>query len=306
MMKKIVLIIGNGFDLDLGFKTSYNDFIKTGVLRKYINPLIRKLLQQHSIQSWIDIEEFLKEHASQDKYAYDEKTILEGYLILRDELLKYIKSLTYDNINANNTALMLLSAVLQYSSVQIFSFNYTDLNTICQVYGISCRAHITHIHGKSADNSIILGFDDDTNIKKNAYSCMIKSHSAYYRSANINKALLNADEIIFFGHSLGSTDYHYFRHFFMSRVQENCISDDQLKKIRIFTFDEQARQRILLQIRNMNDRKTNMLYDLNDFRIFRTQEDREEIALYCQDLSNKSIRDGRSNTQQKRNNNYWL
>lgn len=44
--RKIVLILGNGFDLDLGLKTSYKDFWESDYCpKKYPAPLIRHLKQ---------------------------------------------------------------------------------------------------------------------------------------------------------------------------------------------------------------------------------------------------------------------
>ncbi|MBP5517465.1 MAG: hypothetical protein J6X91_02220 [Bacteroidales bacterium] len=45
--RKIVLVIGNGFDLDLGLKTSYKDFWESEFCPKdYPSPLIRHLNSQ--------------------------------------------------------------------------------------------------------------------------------------------------------------------------------------------------------------------------------------------------------------------
>lgn len=68
------------------------------------------------------------------------------------------------------------------------------------------------------DTSIILGFQDNIEID-DSYCFMIKSHSPYYTSHNIKSKLDQADEVIFFGHSLGSTDYPYFEDFFANNVQ---------------------------------------------------------------------------------------
>ena len=296
-MKHIVLIIGNGFDLDLGLKTSYSDFINTGVLNNYCNnPLIDELLRCHRLQSWIDIEEFLRNQAiATQLHPCTIEDIINGYGIIRAKLLEYIKALPYNTINNDCMAIRVLSAIVKEdANAQIFNFNYTNLREICNSCFIGRHANIFPIHGEGHNDSIILGFDDDAEIRHEEYGCMIKSHSPYYRSANINKALVNADEIVFFGHSLGSTDYHYFRNFFRSRVNENCINESTPKRIRIFTYDEPARQKILLQIRNMNDRKTNMLYDLNDFRIYRTVEDRHKIEQYCNEGFGTPIK-GRAN-----------
>ncbi|ALU75278.1 hypothetical protein F7642_10905 [Tenacibaculum finnmarkense genomovar ulcerans] len=59
----IVIIIGNGFDLSIGLKTSYSDFIKSiefQELLKNENLLAKHLNGIHTLQNWIDIENELK------------------------------------------------------------------------------------------------------------------------------------------------------------------------------------------------------------------------------------------------------
>ena len=63
-------------------------------------------------------------------------------------------------------------------------------------------------------------------------------------------------------------------------------SDIKKKKIRIFTYDENSRQEILIQLRTMNNKRINELYDLNDFAIYRTKNeiDDNKIKQYFSEL----------------------
>lgn len=288
MSPKIVLIIGNGFDLDLGLKTSYSHFIESGFLRGIrLNMVIEQIKRSYSKLKWIDIEETLKEYSIAKSSTYNTNEIIEAHQILRDRLLQYLKQISYDNLDKQSSAIKILSTVLNDPDIKIFSFNYTDLQEIACKCDLRTNFIYTSIHGKLADNSIILGFEDEADVKSSELCQLIKSHSPYYRSANINQALKDADEIIFFGHSLGTTDYHYFRNFFLDQVQEQNKEDFTPKRIRVFTCDENSRLRILLQIRNMNSRKTNALYDLNDFQVYRTVSDGEMIDRYCIELQHR-------------------
>lgn len=77
--RKIVLILGNGFDLDLGLKTSYKDFWESDFCPKdYPAPLI-----QHLNQRWKDNLEAVK--------WYD----------LENELLNYYKSIPNPKVGAD-------------------------------------------------------------------------------------------------------------------------------------------------------------------------------------------------------------
>ncbi len=66
-----IIIIGNGFDLSLGLKTSYKDFI----VSDYFNSLLEKhntlaiyLYKKQEINNWVDIEKELTEYS---KKLYD-------------------------------------------------------------------------------------------------------------------------------------------------------------------------------------------------------------------------------------------
>ena len=91
--------------------------------------------------------------------------------------------------------------------------------------------------------------------------------------------LLDADEVVFFGHSLGQNDYHYFRQFFRNQCDEN-MPREKGKKITIFTYDDSSRISILEQLRDMNDRKTSLLFSLNDFQVICTKDGKNERLLH--------------------------
>lgn len=54
---KRLLIIGDGFDLDLGRNTRYSDFAKSGFWAKNLkSQLYRYLSQKSQIEKWFDLE----------------------------------------------------------------------------------------------------------------------------------------------------------------------------------------------------------------------------------------------------------
>ena len=66
--EKNVLVIGNGFDLSLGLKTSYKDFIQSNyfsLLVKNNNSLALYLNEKQEINNWVDIEKELTEYSKQ-------------------------------------------------------------------------------------------------------------------------------------------------------------------------------------------------------------------------------------------------
>ena len=86
--RKIVLILGNGFDLDLGLKTSYKDYWKSSYCPKdYPSPLIRHLNNRWDKDidkvRWYDLENelltYVKEGDKTDIINDEERSYLKRY-----------------------------------------------------------------------------------------------------------------------------------------------------------------------------------------------------------------------------------
>lgn len=319
MMYKTLFIIGNGFDLDLNLKTSYSDFLKSPYFGDNIRSFFSKnnlemskseinifdyLKYKNDINGWIDVEKELANLASRkirmnfgrdEVYAVVSEKEKETFQQLRIALCDYLKNISYNEVNTDSYGLKILKILNSgQSDSELITFNYTDINKLASLIGDNTISiPISYMHGslesrqtKKDDTSIILGFQDDIEID-DSYCFMIKSHSPYYTSHNIKSKLDQADEVIFFGHSLGSTDYPYFADFF--RKQCEVKPDNEKIKVRIFTKDEKSRQSILIQLRNMNEKHTQMLYEYCDFAIYRTGDniDDEKIKIYLSELNNR-------------------
>lgn len=317
---KTLFIIGNGFDLDLKLNTSYEHFLQSEYFTKYLGydtissykleslnseiNIFSYLKYKRKIKGWIDVETELANLASRkvkELSSSPETTVhvsdLEksSFQQLRISLCDYLKSINYDHLNTASYGLVILD-ILNSSRTdsELITFNYTDINKLsCFIRGSHIDIPVSYMHGRldsrkspNDDTSIILGFQDEIEID-DSYCFMIKSHSPYYESHNLKSKLNQADEVIFFGHSLGSTDYPYFADFF--RKQCATKPDNEKIKVRIFTYDEESRQNILLQLRNMNERHTQMLYEYCDFAIYRTKDnmDKEKIEAYIADLKGR-------------------
>lgn len=89
--RKIVLILGNGFDLDLGLKTRYSDFWKSDYCpKKYPAPLI-----QHLNQSWTDNLEAVKWYDLENellKYYLKRKDNPSYPDVINPDLLEYVRA----------------------------------------------------------------------------------------------------------------------------------------------------------------------------------------------------------------------
>ena len=135
-----VFIIGNGFDLDLGLKTSYHDFyVSDDWPFNKPNTLMGAFLNhERSVNNWMDLEYKIGEYAVRS-YCHDLKQ--EGRPYRQEDyndFCKLIKSLEKhlsiaeeSPINQQSTAAIVLTRFLNSFSIPtIISFNYTDIQKI--------------------------------------------------------------------------------------------------------------------------------------------------------------------------------
>ena len=187
---------------------------------------------------------------------------------------RYLEHISQDfnkYVERNSLAADFLKVICKHpTDFEIFSFNYTDLNKIREALGLSTFLRYKHVHGSIAEKSIILGFEDDAESIED-FSFMIKTFNPSYTSHHLRQSLSQADEIIFFGHSLGSTDYHYFSQFFKEKSKANLKKSESVK-ISFITASNESHIEILNQLRNMNDANTNLLFDQNDIEFYYTND----------------------------------
>ena len=344
--RKIVLVLGNGFDLDLGLKTSYQDFWKTDYCPKgYPAPLIHHLNQRWpdnlDAVKWYDLENellnyyYLRTSTSNypdvvspdlleyirrfDPYEYtcssfsgiDErmKTSLKlGYAqfgqaecwadiplqedfkqpaewrdqkalqLIKDGLCNYLRSIENKQPTSDSMASYLLLAMTESAevgdSISIFSFNYTHLQLpINYLENIS----VQYVHGCCDDNKIIVGTRDDLNMDEN-YDLLQKAMDPAFNPPSLVPALLNADEVIIFGHSLGENDRQYFAPLFRKQVDyDNPVRED----ITIFTWNHESQNEIKRSLQKMTGGNLSALYSINQPVIIKTANiEEDQRSLY--------------------------
>lgn len=272
---KRVLIIGNGFDLDLGWNTRFADFINSEFWpTNHHNGSILSYLKSRSyISNWIDLEAELGNFSSSNITNSNPPRIVDINRKYFSELVsgfkQFLCKVVETEIKKDSVASIVLSEILSnqhFSS--IYSFNYTDLHSIALKLGLSDGFEYDHVHGSLRDDNIIIGAPEDAKLNS-GYEFLYKTFSPYYQSSNLIYDLREAKEVVFFGHSLGPTDYHYFEAFFKAQCEDG-LEKKNAKKITIFTYDDASRISILKQLRRMNNNKTNLLYHQNDFKIITT------------------------------------
>lgn len=276
---KRTLIIGNGFDLDAGLKTSYRNFaisdywpFKNAKQIDNNNTLAYELEQATYLDTWFDVEETLYHYAKTQRGEpnYVEKEIVaddkRSFDKLHDSLIRYLKSEqeTFEPNEDSVAAKLLMAYNIENEENKIYSFNYTNLDYIADRFSFWSTIKTEYIHGSIESGHIILGVGDKRELKDN-YFYMHKTASHYFKSHDIIPNLLQSDEVIIFGHSLGYNDYPYFMPFFQNAIKYNS---DRRRKITIFTRDEASELDIKRHLFDLTNREVTTLYAMNDFKIF--------------------------------------
>lgn len=337
-LRKIVFIIGNGFDLDLGRPTSYKSFWESEFCPKdYPAPIIQHLNSRwpDSLEGvkWYDMEnellayyqkyettqafpDIIDKHELDFLSVFDPKVNIYGcyqqysdqihsletkgllttdplchtYIdipyqeeILKDKtirdrnaiakiksgLMDYLKEKSGSGINEHSIAVCTLFALYrrieQGDILHIYDFNYTSLP-----YDYSSRfSKILHyIHGTFKQENIIIGTKDYEKFSEQ-YDFLQKSFDPNFAPPPVVYDLLDADDVIIFGHSLGINDSQYFKAFFK---QQSSPENPKKKFIRIFTKNTDSEMQVKRALQQMTDCNFSMLACLNDFQIIKTNQ----------------------------------
>lgn len=305
-----VFIIGNGFDLNLGLRTSYSDFFdsksfkedsgKTKLIQSFMSvprklgfptelvSVFDYLRAYRELTNWCDIEGALGDlisYVPNDKHSgfiITEDSFKQLHSCFCDYLNKDVLNNSF-NLDTNSVAYALANMIADITDLSVLNFNYTpSLEHISPKF----EGKVEYIHGNVNDNSIIFGVEDELKVPKE-YSFLLKTFSTNYRGHSIQYQLLHANHIIIFGHSLAKADYHYFRELFMRQTDPKFANRDQ--RISIFTKNEESMRDVLWQIREMNNNRSDYLFDLCNFEIFRTDNDQNRIDAFLQELNSELI-----------------
>lgn len=257
MNNKTLIILGNGFDLDLGWKTSYADFYRAKQKDFEMYDRMGYIKDMIIGEHWYDLEGYIRNCIKNlSKNRAEELNLF--WRMCRDRLFEYF---TCDKLNIYTTnkescAFLFLNKITQNSN--IISFNYT--NPFEKENIKNCAKDYLYIHGSLAEADhpykLIIGVDkfviDENYIAgEDLILPIIKSYENKNKE-RILQLLKDSENIIFYGHSLGQTDADYFQIFFEQIIKGN-IKD---RSIYLITKDEKGLQ----QMKN-NLKKYSIEYD---------------------------------------------
>ncbi len=199
----ILYLFGNGFDLNLGMKTSYSDFYKyyqkIETDNSILQSLKRNITDKH--KNWSDLELALGDYTENLKNSNELDIVIEDLGI---QLAAYLKSqenkTDFDNIDKDKFQNDLIfpenyllqadkNEISKYKSqwatndckINIITYNYT--NSIENIFGekhnnieigktrhnkIAKLERIEHIHGY-IDNRMVMGVNDLSQVKNQSF-----------------------------------------------------------------------------------------------------------------------------------------
>lgn len=284
-MANVSLIIGNGFDLDLGLKTSYKDFAASKEWGDLVNgyksflmdetsqkkSLLWQINNASSASQWFDIEEeihkFVKDHP--DLTEEDIRHVKSEFEGIKKALCEYIKRCASEyKVEDQKISKWLLFTLKDFNShcnVDIFSFNYTNPDDLFKSH---IKIGANHIHGSIEDNDIVLGCDIQEDEKVNRDLSFMYKYNMLKKANHMMRYMISADEVIIFGHSINEMDFCYFREY----LKEASSSSQQARRLTIFTYDEQSEREIKDNMRNQGISVSDLYNNLEEFTFIHTQK----------------------------------
>lgn len=262
----VVMIIGNGFDLSIGLKTSYSDFVKSKVFQQLLkreNTLAKHLNELHHLQNWIDIENELKNYSK--KFVNNNDNFFLEFKSLSSTLKTYLNEIEFPKFDLEMPAIKIIKAIEKMSTL-IIDFNYTDtISKISSFLNLDIyheHSHIHHIkiHGSLDTNDLIFGVEDKADIKPK-HVFLKKSANKSFKPLDFSKEILNSSNFVVFGHSLGETDHMYFEDYF--RESSRSSKSKKSQNIIIYHYGESSYYDLFSQIDKLTLRRITKLKQIN-------------------------------------------
>lgn len=260
---KNLIILGNGFDIDLGLNTSFKAFVESiDFLSIPDLPLIKRI-KEKEMDNWYDLERQLRNELV--AYSHKPSQDLSNDINIAWRLIKkhwgeyFPRLIDLDNIKINkeSCAYHLLNVDAKHTTLW-YTFNYTNPWYLCQLQN---QAEIRFVHNEATPldfakhhgfmylvpNDLIIGVDSMVPkcIKMEAkLSPIIKIRNNSFQNkhmVDLHQHLLSANNVIIFGQSFGITDSDYFKPYFKSII----CGEIQQQNLYIVTYNSSSLSRII-------------------------------------------------------------
>ena len=196
----VTFLIGNGFDLACGLKSSYPDvyeeYIKTESKTEVIKKFKQDLIDSKSKEkwgNWSDFEMGMAEYAKnfnneneliecvsdfkaflESYLAQEERRLIKDFKVIKRDFKKEIDKFIGEDIHdfylgiTKNIEIAILSLTLSQSVKYTFiNFNYTSLFKEIAYNSLISQKEIIHIHGDLDSHDVVLGADNIEQVKTN-------------------------------------------------------------------------------------------------------------------------------------------
>lgn len=258
---KHIYVIGNGFDIDLGWRTSYRDFYDSKLTgwKVHFRPgenCLPVYLLDHAGENWYDLERTIYDYClSKSKGDLDEDLMsrdYQDYMAIKGQLERFVKERSGEPVNERSKAYKILKSYIEQSShtdrpnemlPELISFNYTPLDKVAKQINPKVNFKYIPIHGTIEKNSCIFGFHDDNRIK-GVYRDIQKSMDDNYNPGRIMPLLMDAKSITFFGLSMGYIDAVYFKNVLKAASQPGDFKNRKIMDIEFITKDKDSKRDI--------------------------------------------------------------
>ena len=256
---KHIYVIGNGFDIDLGWHTSYKDFYdnhKGWEMHRQDKDDLFQYVIRHSGENWYDFERTIYDYCLRKSIEDAPIELMQrdyhDYLNFKSQLERFVKERSSEPVNEQSKAYKILTSYIEQLShtnlpydmmPELISFNYTPIKRVAKQINPNIDFKYIPIHGTIEKNSCIFGFHDDIQIK-GLYRDMQKSMDDNYNPGRIMPLLMDAKYITFFGLSMGFIDAVYFKEVLKSASQPKGYNNRLTKDIEFITRDKESKRNI--------------------------------------------------------------
>lgn len=262
-----LVILGSGFDIDLGLKNSCADYARSHLCpvvgNEYWSAFENKL-RDEVIQWYNQGKDEQRAEKLNRLWQVYVKNISSFFTEKSDEFIVTTQIRCRRTKKVKNTcAYRFLKEIKAKSKSKIYTFNYTNPYEYVNIPHVK---EFIHLHGTyykdtfdqpllvmSQWHNIIFGIDEcipEDGINDSYIHPLVKKFHPQYKKTEIIADLLNAENVIFYGFSMGMIDYDYFSEFFNAI----CNSTASCKKIYYVTYNKEGLKDFIenLKANNLN------------------------------------------------------
>lgn len=270
-----LIILGNGFDLDLGWKTSYKDFFQAKQDSFFLYNNLSYIKQMIDGECWYNLEGYLRQCVLKVEQT-DVRQFNEFWQLCRNFMLDYFAHNLPDFKSNHNSCAYRLMTALNKSIV--YTFNYT--NPFAKESILEPEIHFVHgklddtINGPRVKLGVDMGVVQENDISKDYFLKPLLKSDANTEKDGLIRQLKKSDNIIIYGHSLSITDSDYFKLFF-EYVASNRFTS---KSIYFVVYDTKGLQMLKNNMKEYGISFEELQFSQNEINIVYTSKGTEDRA----------------------------